>query len=479
MTAKELEKLVFDKAKDFGLITQDIKIKEGKRGAINAVFRSNISDNTYSDGKGGPYFGFISPEEAESGAYSDFSFGVFPQKEKGKCVIALGVGSLGFKNDLADAKLPGLRRCFLRLSDTKNSFIKNDFSDINSVLSDLIEEVNKNEDINDYLKHTIYKYQTVLSAARIVNPDNEIDVIYAWLALYAEYRKWPTNNVQRKNIEDAQSKYIKGQSASTDDTKVIKELLDTYKYVVIQGAPGVGKTYTANQIAENFNAVEFIQFHAETSYSDFVYGIMPDVNSSSLTYKANEGALCKAINKAKKTKGKVLLVIDEINRANLANVLGPVFYLFEANSGNIRQTLSIGNTELSQLPDNLYVLATMNTADRSLAVVDFALRRRFCWYTMEPHKINAPVGMKFHEDDFNMIGKIFDKYATDFELNLQPGPSYFLTSNSANADNAMRQRLQYELMPLIKEYLDEGLLLSAKDEFSHYFRTRVGINLYK
>ena len=151
----------------------------------------------------------------------------------------------------------------------------------------------------------------------------------------------------------------------------------------MQGAPGTGKTYNASKIAESFDYCFFEQFHAETNYSDFVYGIRPKLNEKDLQYEAREGILYQAIKKANENKTKkCLLIIDEINRANLANVRGPVFYLFEYQTGTRPGKVKIGDLEpLDQLPPNLYVLATMNTADRSLAVVDFALRRRFAWYT--------------------------------------------------------------------------------------------------
>ncbi|WP_223862515.1 AAA family ATPase, partial [Enterobacter hormaechei] len=112
------------------------------------------------------------------------------------------------------------------------------------------------------------------------------------------------------------------------------------------------------------------------------------VDMSQPKFKAKEGVLYQAIKYANENeKEKILLIIDEINRANLSNVLGPVFYLFEYQSGKRKVEISVGNMKLTHLPDNLHVIATMNTADRSLAVVDFALRRRFAWYTLRPYEI--------------------------------------------------------------------------------------------
>jgi 5-methylcytosine-specific restriction endonuclease McrBC GTP-binding regulatory subunit McrB len=151
-------------------------------------------------------------------------------------------------------------------------------------------------------------------------------------------------------------------------------------------------------------------------------------------------------------------------------VLGPIFYLFEYQSGKRKVSLKIGDKEISSLPENLHVIATMNTADRSLAVVDFALRRRFAWYTLRPHILP---GRSFDKDTFTKFADIFYKYATDEELNLQPGHSYFTDKSQ------MKDRMVYELMPLIKEYLAEGYLLNAKDEFCSLFLKKTDKLMYE
>jgi hypothetical protein len=131
----------------------------------------------------------------------------------------------------------------------------------------------------------------------------------------------------------------------------------------------------------------------------------------------------------------------------------------------------------------------MNTADRSLAVVDFALRRRFAWYDLKPQPI---AGRKrkvanallielenttdnFFVEDFAAISEIFDWYATSSELSLQPGQGYFI----ASSEDEMTNRIRYEIFPLIKEYLQEGLMRNAKEEFNSYFATRINQSLFQ
>ena len=473
MNAQELEKKVWEKAVEFGIFTQAMKDQEGKRGTPNAVKRSNIGTISYADGKA--YFGYVRPEEAHSGAYYDLSFVIFPQEENGKCVVSIGVGSAGYQRDYDIASTPGARRLFTKLTKNDgNSFIKNDFTDIESSVKDLVDKISYEEELNP-LKTVIDYYSKVLLASRIVDPDTEFDVIVAWLAQYAKLRNWGTK-AQIKKQEAAIRPYQNTKPA--DIQKDIKKLLKNHRFVVLQGAQGTGKTYNAIEISKQYTKTVFTQFHAETSYSDFVEGISPDLQGESLKYIQTKGKLVEAIEEANSADGRVLLIIDEINRANLANVLGPVFYLFENQPGTRDVKIKIAGNKISKLPDNLDVIATMNTADRSLAVVDFALRRRFTWYTIKPQEIKPNDNQTFHKDLFNRFCEIFDRYATDEELNLLPGPSYFLTPKD-NAEEIMRDRLVYELMPLIKEYLAEGLMRKAADSFAQLFYEEVEKYLYE
>ena len=134
MTAKELESMLIESAKKFGV---DFDKESNKQ---NAIKRSRIENQHFNEQSA--FFGFISPDEDYSSAYSDLSFVVFPQKDGGECVISIGVGSLGYKNDLELASLPGLRRSYLRLmKDDGNSFCKISFLDIESAAKDLVEKI--------------------------------------------------------------------------------------------------------------------------------------------------------------------------------------------------------------------------------------------------------------------------------------------------------------------------------------------------
>lgn len=477
MTAEELFEEVHAKAQEMGMVSknQGHQIVNPKG---NTIVRKNLQGNAFTDGTA--YWGFLNPEEETSGQYSDFSFVVFPNDSDVKtCVVCLGVGSSGFRNDYHLAALPGIRRMFLKLKG-QNTFFKASFNDIESKSTDLINEIHTS---HSELEKVIKKYRTLLPASCIVNlqEGNGVKIIYAWLATYAKIRSWATNKDKRKAIEKALPK-ISGSEGHKEEND-ITDLLEKRKYIVLQGAPGTGKTYTALNIAKGYDQTFFEQFHAETTFSDFVYGIEPNISKdmSQPQFKAKKGILYQAVEYAIDHKNeKVLLIIDEINRANLSNVLGPVFYLFEYQTGMRKVEISVGDMKLTQLPNNLYVIATMNTADRSLAVVDFALRRRFAWYTLRPHEITPGpgVGKEFMKETYIKFADIFFLYATDDELNLQPGQSYFIVGTNKPAEE-MKERMIYELLPLMKEYLTKGYLLKAKDAFCDLFLKETGKLMYE
>ena len=457
-------------------------------------------------------------EESDDSRYNDFSLVFFPQisdEKVTKCLICLGVGTNGFSKDSEIASLPYPRRFFLKMQEySAKLHFKLNFENIEYTIPDLLDKM---EDYGQIEKYGNY-LQICEFEENFEDEDSfsEIDgcslpkSIMRWILFYAMFRGWKKEEDLKKLLNKVYEikKPRKKDEKEIDEIDEILNIIQSDKYVILQGAPGVGKTYTTSKLSEHFKETEFEQFHAETTYSDFIYGIVPDAEANELKYKKKKGVLYKAIKKALDALGKdwdylkktinssgcsykkdtaVLLIIDEINRANLANVLGPVFYLFERSSQNRTNLISIGDKEICRLPENLYVVGTMNTADRSLAVVDFALRRRFTWITLKPKNLSGetldpPYGY-FNEQEFNWFKKTFEKYATDAELNLQPGQEYFLTITPANdlhnPEHPMYNMMKYKLMPLIKEYLNEGFLQRAKDEFSIYFFNEWNLNLYE
>jgi DNA polymerase III delta prime subunit len=462
MSIEKIRQFIKEKAEEFGAKTDNEFNKP-------YVERNNTGQEALKDN--GAYFGFIHPEEEASGPFHDFSLTIFPNDQNKPWLVCLGVGTLGFKNDYELATYPGLRRLFSKLIDERG-FRKSDFSDIETSLP---KSITGNADLQ-HIKNTIKTYTKVLPVCQIVNnPESEEGkkIIAAFVAGYAKLRDWPSNDRHRKAVSEVLEPFL--NTKSVDESEEVKNLLNERKYIVLQGPPGTGKTRTAKNIAEKIGAKTFFtQFHAETSFSDFIFGIRPDTEKEQLRYKENLGIFSQALKYAiDHSNEKVILIIDEINRANLSNVLGPVFYLFEHKMDISNVEIEIyPNFKVKKLPDNFYVIATMNTADRSLAVVDFALRRRFAWYTLKPKAIDSE---NFFKEDFTRIQEIFDWYASSDELNLQPGQGYFI----ANSKDEMKNRIRFEIFPLIKEYLQEGLLRNAKEEFNNYFLTRINLSLFE
>jgi 5-methylcytosine-specific restriction protein B len=462
MVIAELIGFTKEKINEFGGKEEDPK---------NYVFRNNTGPTALEEG--GAYFGFIHPDEDSSGAYHDFCVVLFPDENDGgkPWLLSLGFGSMGFRNDFELAERPGFRRSFESIL-SKTGFCKTDFTNTEQRLP------REFEDRIPHLSPTLKKYSNVLPVCEILEDplsEDSKDRISAFLAIYAKSRGWLKNQQQRKAYEKCINK-LRYDDERKDDENVLN-LIQKRKYVILTRAPGTGKTRLAKIIKQKLNAESFfIQFHAETNYSDFIYGIVPNLDGKTLSYSNKFGVFHEALKFAVEHKDKnVILIVDEINRANLSNILGPIFYLFEYRLDENEATEQIKvspDFAINCIPPNFFMIGTMNTADRSLAVVDFALRRRFAWYNLKPNLINSD---DFFDDDFNRFQDIFYWYANSNELDLQPGQGYFL----ANNENEFKMRVEYELLPLIREYLQEQLLLSAKEEFNNYFYTRINRKLFE
>ena len=483
------------KNRDNGILRDCIHTNKNK--PEEGIRTVNDQDNNF-------WFGFVREDQGESGTYQGLSFVIIPEKDGNHCLaaICIGSGNIGADSELASS--PQFRRSYYSLYKNvsrKCLFYKYKFDETDPPTPNLQEFLAESK-FEGAMVATTTEYNIkkggLLPAAMVVDYTNEEEykLIIAWLAQYAEWRNWSSY----KNGKTITGVYSRIQEAINEcridatcpTPEDVKKILFDRQFIVLQGAPGCGKTWTAKMIAKmpEFKEVKFIQFHAETTYADFVYGIKPVLNGTSVAYEGNKGALLEILDSAldaekRKEKGKFLLIIDEFNRANLANVLGPIFYLFEQNDGgsnNLKLNLGKWFNPISKkiedliydhIPSNLFVIATMNTADRSLAMVDFALRRRFSWVTLRPHKLETNKYPSFDTKLFEKINSLFLKYATDEELNLQPGQSYFMDKEKR------MDSIIYGLLPLMKEYFNGGFLLPAKEEFIQLFYKETGILMYE
>ena len=235
----------------------------------------------------------------------------------------------------------------------------------------------------------------------------------------------------------------------------IEELLEEKLQVIFQGPPGTGKTYVAQKLARHLAGLEervtLVQLHPSYAYEDFVQGFRPVLNDGQARFELRDGPLLQAAKKAEKEPGaKHFLVIDEINRGSLAKVFGELYFLLEYRDSEM--TLQYSDKPFS-LPSNLYIIGTMNTADRSIALVDLALRRRF--YFVEFHPDDEPVKGVLRRwlaenasEDMEWLADIVERVNELLQADRHAaiGPSYFMKPGLNEA--AVERIWTYSVLPV-------------------------------
>ena len=239
----------------------------------------------------------------------------------------------------------------------------------------------------------------------------------------------------------------------------IKLLLEEKRQVIFQGPPGTGKTFVAQELsrflAGSAGRVSLVQFHPSYAYEDFVQGFRPTLlKGGQAGFELRDGPLLVAAEQARQEPDKShYLVIDEINRGNLAKVFGELYFLLEYRDAEIK--LQYSDKPFS-LPKNLYIIGTMNTADRSIALVDLALRRRF--YFEEFHPVKGPVKDVLREwltknaPDMMWVADVVDeanKRLDDSDAAI--GPSYFMREKLDEV--AVKRIWKHSILPYVGERL--------------------------
>ena len=251
-------------------------------------------------------------------------------------------------------------------------------------------------------------------------------------------------------------------------------ILKAKKNIILQGAPGVGKTFAAKRLAysimgvKDIERVMTIQFHQSYSYEDFIMGFRPSENG----FVLKKGVFYNFCKKADEdSENEYFFIIDEINRGNLSKIFGELFMLIENDKRGIKSKLQLlYSDEMFYIPENVYIIGMMNTADRSLAMLDYALRRRFAFFDLKPGFDSA--GFNAYKDELNnekfnaliqCVKDLNEEIRTDESLGegFCIGHSYFCNiAPDEVTDDKLRGIFEYEIIPMLKEYwFDEPVKL--------------------
>ncbi len=255
----------------------------------------------------------------------------------------------------------------------------------------------------------------------------------------------------------------------SDDTNFDEEDIEDWliglkrkRQAIFYGPPGTGKTFTAKKIADELvedtdGFRDIVQFHQNYEYEDFIQGIRPATNGGDLSYSLESGTFLDFCVEADKRNSPCVLIIDEINRADLSSVFGELMYLLEYRKDDVQLAQSQVDEDDSytdrddfEIPDNVYIIGTMNTADRSIALVDFALRRRFAFLKLPPNWSVLREKFSASGVDVDDLVNVMESVNDDIDdQNYELGHTYFL---EASDRDEVQNIWNLEIVPYLEEF---------------------------
>ena len=303
--------------------------------------------------------------------------------------------------------------------------------------------------------------QAVMKTLTCISPYP--DYVQQLLALFVE--EVPEETAEQKEIKYppyTKDDFLNEVYMDEDTYNTLTKLLETKYNVIFQGAPGVGKTFAAKRLAysimgqKDTSRVAMVQFHQSYSYEDFIQGYRPSKNG----FELENGIFYKFCKEAEEDNERpYFFIIDEINRGNLSKILGELMMLIEKDKRGEKIKLLYSN-EWFTVPQNVKIIGMMNTADRSLALMDYALRRRFAFFDFAPafssEGFKAYMGEKNSsklEKLTSVVESLNNAIAFDESLGdgFRIGHSYFCTDDEIT-DEWLKSVVEYEVIPLLKEY---------------------------
>jgi MoxR-like ATPase len=309
---------------------------------------------------------------------------------------------------------------------------------------------------------TLYSKMRTLLTITDLREDNVTVAALAGLATPPEPK--PKAPLQKALIPAAGEELAERVFLPVSWLQEVVDLLNERNQAIFYGPPGTGKTFVAQAIAEHLEEAggeyELVQFHPSYSYEDFFEGFRPSVTAGvdGVAFELSPGPMRRLAERATSNPSQpYLLIIDEINRGNIAKIFGELYFLLEYRNREI--TLQYSPSTRFALPENLYILGTMNTADRSIALVDSALRRRFYFVPYMPtippldgvlsawlEKRQLPPDAARLLTVLNEALREEPSVGEEFAI----GPSYFMVNESSGGPN-LEHVWRYAIMPLLEE----------------------------